>query len=99
MVVILLIVIVIILLIFLSGQILEAIGDAISAIAILIVGVVKSIIYLVKKTLANKRRKTVIVTCPCSTVFKTQPKEEDGWIVNCPKCGKRLRVDMSKKKP
>lgn len=95
---ILLIIIVIILLIFLGGWLLEGLGEAIGIIAVAVTYISKGIVRLIKKLLPNKKSKKVVVFCPCSNSFKAEPKPEDGWIVRCPKCGKKLRVDTSKKK-
>lgn len=93
----LLIIIVIILLIFLGGKFLEEIGKLIEIIATAIGYAIKGIILLIKK-LVNRTNKKVIAYCPCSNSFQAEPKREEGWLVQCPKCGRTLRVDTSKKK-
>jgi len=98
MAILLLIIIVIILLIFLSGQVLESVGEALGAIATMIVAIIKGIIYLIKKLISREKDKKVTVHCPCSNSFQAKPKKKNGWIVECPRCGRKLRVDTSKKK-
>ena len=95
---ILLIIIVIILLIFLGGWLLEGLAGAIAIIAVVATYISKGIICLIKKLLPNKKLKKVVVFCPCSNSFKAEPKKEDEWIVQCPKCGKKLRVNTEKNK-
>ena len=99
MAVILLIIIVIILLIFLGGKLLEDIGELLGLIVAGIGYAIKGVVVLIKKLIHRKNKpKKVIAYCPCSNSFEAEPKREDGWIVRCPKCGRALRVDTSKKK-
>lgn len=92
----LLIIIVVILLIFLGGKFLEEIGKVLEFIATAIGYAIKGIILLIKK-LVKRKNKRIIVYCPCSNNFQAEPKREDGCLVQCPKCGRTLRVDTSKK--
>lgn len=95
---ILLIIIVIILLIFLGGKLLEDIGELLGHIVTGIGYVIKGIVILIKKLISRKKKpKKVIAYCPCSNSFEAEPRQEDGWLVQCPKCRRTLRVDTSKK--
>ncbi|MDD3229158.1 MAG: hypothetical protein PHE09_08055 [Oscillospiraceae bacterium] len=94
---ILLIIIVVILLIFLSGKIIEDLGGAIGFITAAVAHIIKGLVHLIKRLKPKKVPKKVIVYCPCSNSFQAEPKEEDGWIVQCPKCGKKLRVNTNQK--
>lgn len=99
MTVLLLIIIVVILSIFLGGKVLEDIGKLLELIVTGIGYVIKGIVILIKKIISGKKRpKKVIAYCPCSNSFETEPRQENGWLVRCPKCGRTLRVDISKKK-
>lgn len=103
MTVLLLIIIVIILSIFLGGKILEELGKLLEFIVTAIAYIIKGIIHLIKKLVQRKRTraeepKQVIAYCPCSYSFPAEPRKENGWLVQCPRCGRTLRVDTSKKK-
>lgn len=95
---ILLIIIVIILLIFLSGKIINALIEGAAIFAVIFGYLTKGIIWLIRKVIPKRKAKVVTVFCPCSHNFKAEPRKKNGWIVQCPKCGKNLRVDTSKKK-
>ena len=41
------------------------------------------------------RERKVVATCQCGVQFSTRPHAYKGYIVICPKCGQRLRVDTS----
>lgn len=99
MTILLLIIIVIILLIFLGGKLLEDIGELLGLIVTGIGYVIKGVVVLIKKLISRKKSpKKVIAYCPCSNSFEAEPRREDGWLVQCPKCRRTLRVDTSKKK-
>lgn len=99
MTVLLLIIIVIILSIFLGGKILEEIGKLLEFIVTAIGYIIKGIVHLIRKLAArNRELKKVIAYCPCSYSFPAEPRKENGWLVQCPNCGRTLRVDTSKKK-
>jgi hypothetical protein len=105
MTVLLLIIIVIILLIFLGGKILEELGKLLEFIVTAIAYIIKGIVLLIKKLVKRRGKpkaepevKKVIAYCPCSNSFPAEPRKENGWLVQCPACGRTLRVDTSKKK-
>lgn len=98
MAVILLIIIIGILLIFLSGKIIAGLAEGTGAIVALLAYIAKGVISLIQKIIPKKKLTKVTVFCPCSHSFIAEPKKNNGWIVNCPKCGKALRVNINKKK-
>jgi len=85
---ILLIIIVVILLVFLAGKLLEDLGGLIALVIAAIAGI--------KRKMTTRKEKRVMVHCPCSNNFQAEPRKENRWIVQCPKCGQKLRVDTSK---
>lgn len=92
------IILVVILLIFLGAKIIQAIGETVAFAAVGTAYTAKGIKVLIQKHKAKKAPRKVIVHCPCSHDFEATPRKEDGWNVQCPICGKNLRVDTSKKK-
>lgn len=92
---ILLIIIVVILLIFLGGKFIEDLAELIALIIAGIVGIKRKITK--RKTTGTGKPKKVKVYCLCSHSFQAEPKQENGWIVQCPACGRNLRVDTREK--
>lgn len=98
MVGILLAIITVILLIFLSGKIITALAEGAGMLAVFFAYITKGVLWLIPKIIPQRKSKVVTVFCPCSHNFRAEPRKKNGWIVQCPKCGKNLRVDTSKKK-
>ena len=91
-----LIIIAVILLIFLIGKIVRDIGEGVGVIAVGIAYVVKGIKNLFSKI--KRKKRTVIVHCPFGHDFEATPRKKDNWFVQCPECGRNLRVDLEKGK-
>jgi Zn finger protein HypA/HybF involved in hydrogenase expression len=98
MIAVLLIIIVIILLIFLSGKIIQAFAEGAGTLVVFFAYIAKGFLWLIRKIIPRRKAKVVTVFCPCSHSFRATPSKKNNWIVQCPKCGKNLRVDTSKKK-
>lgn len=93
---ILLIIIAVILLFFLIGKIIRDVGEGVGAIAVAIAYLAKGIKSLLNKL--KRKKRIVTVHCPFGHDFEASPRKKDNWIVQCPECGRKLRVDLEKGK-